>query len=147
MNIIKNDKWIYTVEQIGHIIFKILLIPANNCNIIIKVFFYNSQIITSMIELCLSLIINIKKIIMAVLLVLLLDYNNFKNWQIMLNKYYKSNWLNLIRWMMITFNSISPSILLKLVLQALGLFILKIISIMAKLKLNFLNLIRDIPKT
>ena len=48
---------------------------------------------------------------------------------------------------MITFNSINPSILLKLVLQALGLFILKIISIMAKLKLNFLNLIRDIPKT
>ena len=48
---------------------------------------------------------------------------------------------------MITFNSISPSILLKLVLQALVLFILKIISIMAKLKLNFLNLIRDIPKT
>ena len=49
---------------------------------------------------------------------------------------------------MILFNYISHNnMLLKIVLQALELFTHRIISSMEKPKLNFRNLIKDIPKT
>jgi hypothetical protein len=143
MNLIRSVKWICMEEEIDLITYKIQLILVSSFSIIIKEYFYNWQIIILMIESWLSLIINIRKIIMEELLVSLLGYSNCKNLQIMLNKFYKNSLLNQIKWWKKITSLINHNILQIQVLPALELFIHKIIFIVVKHRHNFRNSIKE----